>query len=549
MFNRAYRKIKKLFKPNKQSSSGEGAGPAEEQPLTANIEANIKELHSVFERCSDVVIRELVVNGEPPVKACLVFIDGMSDEHIISDHVMRALQLNPALIPQGQRLTGPHAFDLVKDNLIGAVSVKTVGAMPELVNQVVYGDAALLIDGVDTAILINARQWESRSVEEPFTEPVVRGPRDGFVERLRTNTTLVRRRIKTPRLKMETYKIGQLTETDVVVAYIEGIANPKVVEEVRRRLKRISIDGILESGYIEELIEDQPYSIFPQINVTERPDKVAANLLEGYVAIMVDNTPVVLIVPVTVPFLLQSSEDYYNRYPYAIFIRVLRFIALNIALLLPSLYIAIITYHHEMLPTPLFISIASQREGTPFPAFVEALFMETVFEILREAGIRLPRQIGQAVSIVGALVIGDAAVNAGLVSPAIVMVVALTAIASFTVPNFSASLSIRILRFPIMVLAATLGLFGIMTALMVILYHLCSLRSFGVPYLSPLAPMNLHDMEDTIIRMPRWSMHQRPQLVGYKNPQRMGQGQKPGPGHKGEKTVPGSKDKGGRGGA
>ncbi|MEW5954533.1 MAG: spore germination protein [Bacillota bacterium] len=540
MFNRAYRKIKKLLKQNKQAGSGDGAGSAGQQPLAADLGRNIQELRSIFERCSDVVMRQLVINGEPPVDAFLVYIDGMVDVHLISDHVMRALQMNPALVPRNQRLTGPDAFSKIKDSFIGVVGIKTTSDMQQLVRQVVYGDAGLLIDGVAAAMVINARQWESRTVEESNTEPVVRGPRDGFTEKLRTNTTLVRRRIKSHRLKMENYKIGQLTQTDVVVAYIDGIANDKVVEEVRRRLKRIKIDGILESGYIEELIEDQPYSIFPQVNVTERPDKLAANLLEGYVAIMVDNTPVTLIVPVTVPFLLQSSEDYYNRYLYAIFVRMLRFLALNIALLLPSLYIAITTYHQEMLPTLLFISIASQREGMPFPAFVEALFMETVFEILREAGIRLPRQIGQAVSIVGALVIGDAAVKAGLVSPAIVMVVALTAIASFTIPNYSASFSIRILRFPIMVLAAILGLFGIMTALMVILYHLCSLRSFGVPYLSPLAPINFHDMQDTIIRMPRWSMFQRPQLVAYKDPRRMSRGQKPGPGRQ---------DKGDRGDA
>jgi spore germination protein KA len=540
MFNRAYRKIKKLLKQNKQAGSGDGAGSAGQQPLAADLGRNIQELRSIFERCSDVVMRQLVINGEPPVDAFLVYIDGMVDVHLISDHVMRALQMNPALVPRNQRLTGPDAFSKIKDSFIGVVGIKTTSDMQQLVRQVVYGDAGLLIDGVAAAMVINARQWESRTVEESNTEPVVRGPRDGFTEKLRTNTTLVRRRIKSHRLKMENYKIGQLTQTDVVVAYIDGIANDKVVEEVRRRLKRINIDGILESGYIEELIEDQPYSIFPQVNVTERPDKLAANLLEGYVAIMVDNTPVTLIVPVTVPFLLQSSEDYYNRYLYAIFVRVLRFIALNIALLLPSLYIAITTYHQEMLPTLLFISIASQREGMPFPAFVEALFMETVFEILREAGIRLPRQIGQAVSIVGALVIGDAAVKAGLVSPAIVMVVALTAIASFTIPNYSASFSIRILRFPIMVLAAILGLFGVMTALMVILYHLCSLRSFGVPYLSPLAPINFHDMQDTLIRMPRWSMFQRPRLVAYKDPRRMSRGQKPGPGRQ---------DKGDRGDA
>lgn len=233
-------------------------------------------------------------------------------------------------------------------------------------------------------------------------------------------------------------------------------------------------------------------------------------------AVFVDNTPFVLLVPATLPQFLQSAEDYYNRYLYATFVRLLRFLALNVALLLPSLYIAIVTFHQEMLPTPLLFSIASQREGVPFPALVEALFMETLFEILREAGVRLPRPVGQAVSIVGALVIGEAAMRAGLVSPAMVMVVSATAVASFTIPTVSGSYAIRLLRFPMMFLAASLGLFGIMAGLMAILIHLCGLRSFGIPYLFPLAPASAQDMKDIVARAPWWGMLTRPRFISRK---------------------------------
>jgi spore germination protein KA len=382
------------------------------------------------------------------------------------------------------------------------------------------GNTALLIDGEKTALVLGTKGWESRSIEEPPAEPVVRGPREGFTEKMFTNTVLVRRRIKSSRLKLELMKVGLLTKTDIGIMYIDGIANNKVVEEVKKRLGRIDTDGILESGYIEEYIQDEWMTPFPQVLSTERPDRVVAHLLEGNVAILVDTTPFVLLVPVTFFHFLQSPEDYYTQWMATAMIRILRITAVNIALLLPALYIAITTFHQEMLPTSLLISIASAREGVPFPAFVEAFIMEAVFELLREAGIRLPRPVGQAVSIVGALVIGQAAVSAGLVSPAVVIIVALTAIASFSMPNYAGAFPLRIIRFPLMVFAASLGLYGIMMGLIAILIHLCSLRSFGVPYISPIAPFNRNDMKDLVIRFPLWSMFTRPRMIGYKDPKR-----------------------------
>ena len=287
--------------------------------------------------------------------------------------------------------------------------------------------------------------WDRRSVEEPLGESVVRGPRDGFTETLLTNETLVRRRIRNPRLWFERMVLGEVTQTTVSIGYIKGIADEAMVEEVRQRLKRIKVDSILESGYLEEYIQDSPWAIFPQIIRTERPDIVAGNLLEGRIAVFTDNTPFVLVLPITLNQLLSSPEDYYERFPTGTLIRLLRFVSFLISLTLPAIYIAITTYHQELLPTDLILAIASARQGVPFPALVEALIMETVFEILREAGIRLPRVIGQAVSIVGALVIGDAAVSAGLVSPAMVIVVATTAIASFATPHFGVAISARVL--------------------------------------------------------------------------------------------------------
>lgn len=326
------------------------------------------------------------------------------------------------------------------------------------------------------------------------------------------------------------------TKTCIIVTYIEGLVEPSLVTEVNSRLSRIEIDGILESGYIEELIEDQPSSPFPQILSTERPDVVCGNLLEGRIAILVDGTPFVLIAPTTLFSLLQSSEDYYQRSLASTAIRWLRYFFTAMSFVLPSLYVALITYHHEMVPTSLLISMASSREAVPFPALVEAMIMEVTFEALREAGVRLPKQVGAAVSIVGALVIGQAAVQAGLVSAPMVIVVAITGIASFMIPHYIAGISIRLLRFPMMLLAGTLGLLGIMLGVIMAVVHLCSLRSLGVPYLSPVGPLRVQELKDTLVRAPWWMMDTRPKLLGEANPHRQAPGMKPGPTNGGDAT-------------
>lgn len=356
-----------------------------------------------------------------------------------------------------------------------------------------------------------------RGLEEPSSQTVVRGPKEGFTETLRINTSLIRRRIKNTNLWIETLSVGEKTQTDVALLYIKGIANDKIIQEVRNRMNKINIDAILESGYIEELIQDESYTIFPTIHNTERPDAACGSLLEGRIIIMVDGTPFVLIVPALFIEFFQSSEDYYQRADISTLLRLLRFLCLFLALLTPSAYIAVTTFHQEMLPTRLLISLAAQREGVPFPAIVEAIMMEITFEILREAGVRMPRAVGPAISIVGALVLGQAAVEAGVVSATMVIIVSLTAIASFVSPTFNMGIAIRILRFVFMILAATFGLFGIIIGLIIMVAHLASLRSFGVPYLSPMAPFIAGDQKDAILRIPLWGMLSRPRLISQKD--------------------------------
>ncbi|SMB99816.1 spore germination protein KA [Thermanaeromonas toyohensis ToBE] len=534
---RPYRKPLRLFQHRQKgasrsrgSSGGQGKKfpypPLDHYILTPDLKDNLQQLKEIFHNSSDVVKRDFLIGGQ--AKAAIIYIDGLADKKLIEDTLLRTLQhIPPDLARTLVEKTAP--LDRVVEIIVPLADVSPVESVSDIVNHVLCGDAVLLFDGYTKALATSTRSWEHRSIDEPLTESAVRGSREGFVENLRTNTALIRRRLKTPALKVENLCLGRYSQTNVALVYLHTLADPALLQEVRRRLERINIDGILESAYIEELIEDNPASPFPQIDHTERPDKVVAALLEGRVALLIDNTPYALIVPTVFIQFMQASEDYYERYWLASFLRLLRFVVLNIALLLPSIYVAVSTYHQEMLPTRLLIRLAAQREGVPFPALVEALLLELVFEVLREAGVRLPRMVGQAVSIVGALVIGEAAVSAGLFSPAMVIVVALTGISSFALPIFAMAITIRLLRFIMLILAGVLGFYGIMIGLLAVLIHLTTLRSFGVDYLSPVTPYHVRDFKDVFVRTPLWARFTRPTRIGYRDPWRQGAPLRPTP--------------------
>jgi len=469
-------------------------------PIRNRLEANRRWLEERLKDNFDVVIQDIEHRGK--TVAFLVFIEGMADSEAISDHVMAPLL----------RQEWDH---------ISASQRSEAGDFETVLDAVFSGNGAVFFDNTDKATIVNVRGGTRRGVEEPNSEAVIRGPREGFNENLRTNTALVRFKIQSPNLKMEAFTIGKETRTQVVLAYMEDIIDPGVLREVRERLRKIEIDGILESGYIEEFIEDDSYSPFPQFQYTERPDTAAAQLLEGRFAIFVDGSPFVLMAPVTLMELLQASEDYYERFMIGSMIRILRIAFTLLALYLPGVYVAVMTYHQDMIPTNLLLSIAAAREAIPFPTIVEALIMEVSFEALREASIRLPRTIGQAVSILGALVVGQAAVEAGIVSAPMVIIVSLTGIASFTIPRFNLAITMRMLRFPMMIMAGVFGLFGIVVGMVLITSHLSRLRSFGVPYLSGLAPASPKDKHDLFVRLPWKRQLTRNHEIAHLNRKRM----------------------------
>lgn len=514
------KKIKKLKQQKKYTQQQNDQAT---KAIHSSLQDQIDYIKEKTGNSTDVIIRRLQLGDGRGPDTAVVFVEGIADSKAINDFLIESI-MNKHPVESRQPI-----FEILFKEVVALGDVKEITDWDNLYLSLMSGESIILVDGVQKAISASTKGGEQRSVQEPSSQLTVRGPRDGFTESIRTNTALIRRRIQNPDLWLENMKIGSVTKTDVSIMYIKGIAKDEIVEEVRNRLKRIEIDSILESGYIEQLIEDTAFTTFPTLYHTERPDMVAGNLLEGRVAIIVNGTPFVLIAPAVFIQFFQSVEDYYGRADIATALRFLRILIFFISIIAPAAYIAVTTFHQEMIPTQLLVAIAAQRESVPFPALVEALIMEVSFEILREAGVRMPRAVGSAISIVGALVIGQAAVQAGIVSPAMVIIVAITAIANFATPAFAVAISARLIRFGFMFAAATFGFYGIILGVIILAVHLCSLRSFGVPYLTPMSPLIPANLGDTIVRLPLWAQKKRPRLFSDNKENRVGDNQKPQP--------------------
>ena len=396
------------------------------------------------------------------------------------------------------------------ESALHTVHVRRVKTRQELNVALSDGKAVLCIDGSKEALTLDVSQPPGRPIEKAEIEPTIEGPQEAFVENLELNIALLRKRIRSPRFKVESIRIGVYSKTNVSILYIEGIVKPDLVEEAHQRLRKISIDSVNDINKLRELIGDAPYTVFPTTEETERPDRVVAGLLQGRVAIMLDGAPTGLMVPTQFIHFLTAAEDYYMNYTLTLFIRILRHMAYWASLLLPSLYVALLSFNQDLMPTPLLVSMASQHRGIPFPTILEALGMMCAFEVLREAGTRLPRAVGQSVSIVGTLIIGDAAVRAGLVSPGMVIVVAGTGVASFALPAYGFVNSSRIIQFLFVIVAGIAGLVGIVVFGFILVTHLVSLRSFGVPYMAPIAPFSWQDIKDSFFRAPWFANTKRP---------------------------------------
>lgn len=505
------RKKNKFLEERYQQKLEETVGDTE---IHENLEQNLQYVKRVLGESYDLVTRKLVIDETNGRYAGIIYLDDMVNKDLVHKFI-----IHPLISIGETKETEKDLWETVVEKVVEAGETKPADGMKSVIDGILSGDTILLIDGYKKALIMGTKGWYNSS-REPRAEHLIRGSREGFTETLNFNIGMIRHRLKDPDLRIKLYSLGKRTKTVVNLVYIEGIANPQIVKEVEERIKRIEIDGVLETGYIEEFIQDHVWSPFPQLQNTERPDVVVGNLLEGKVAILADGTPHALIAPAVFTQFYYSPEDYYERYLIATFLRFVRLISLFAALLLPALYIAFSSYHPEMIPSKLSLAMAAGRSTVPFPSIVEALLMEFSVEVLREASIRLPAPIGPTIGIVGALVIGEAAVSAGLVSPAMVIVVAITTISSYANPNYNAAISVRLLRFPLMIAATVFGLYGIMLGVMLILLHLVELRSFGVPYVAPFSPFQGQDSKDTLFRAPWQWMNRRPVIYRPQNEQR-----------------------------
>lgn len=523
MFRRIlkYIKFKNFIKSEQKAGSNKKHYFEEQRPLDMSLENNICAVKKLLHGSSDIIYREFYFGVKNQTKAFVSFVDGLGDKKLILEYIVKSLTVDIHIIDSDGRLSGKKdLFYELKKHILNIVEASEVNTFDEAVDSILSGDTLLMIEGSKSGLSISAKGGEKRGIMPPENEVVVRGPHEAFVETLRTNTSLLRRIIKNPNLVFEELVLGKETHTDIAIAYIKGIANEKIVEEIRRRLNRIDIDAILESGYLEQLIEDNPFSPFATVGNSERPDKVASKLLEGRVAIICNGTPIVLTVPYLFTEALQVPEDYYSRPLYSNFMRFLRLLALLITLTLPALYISLLTFHQEMVPTTLLITFAASREGVPFPVFLETLLSELIFKMLRESGIRMPRSLGQAVSIVGTLVIGEAAVSGGFIGAPMVIITSLSAITGFINPAVYDS--VVVFKFILIFLSGAFGLYGVTIGLICMLAHMCSLRSFGVQYMSPFAPTSRSDLKDSIIRLPLWLMKSRPKAIAGSRSKRQG---------------------------
>ncbi|QSO45839.1 spore germination protein [Alicyclobacillus mengziensis] len=471
----------------------------EDKEFPSDIAKVLSLIEDRWASCADVQYRHLHVEG---IRVTLVFIAGLVDEDMAQRGVIG---------PLTRYSTGAVTVDNLRDTLWTTKTDET-GELSAVYRAIADGKMVLLIDGQSRALVVDVNRDPERPIERSQNEPAIQGPQEAFIENMQTNIALIRKRLRTSKLKVEFMRLGTYTETPIALVYINGIVKPGYLDEARSRLGRIDIDGIIATNQVRELIADSARSPFRLTEVTERPDRVVAGLLQGRLYIFINGSPNVIAVPSIFVNGLIASEDYYGHYMIAFPLRILRHVMYWASLLLPSLYIALLSYNQDLVPTPLLISLESQHEGIPFPTVVEALVMQTAFEALREAGLRLPRAVGQSVSIVGALVIGDAAVNANIVSPGMVIVVATAGVASYTIPSQDLVNANRILQYPFMIAASVLGLFGIASLGLVLVIHMLSLRSFGVPFMAPLAPFSWPDLRDTFIRAPWWAMNQRPQV-------------------------------------
>ncbi|WP_353093654.1 spore germination protein [Tissierella praeacuta] len=478
--------------------------------LSSSIEDNIKLIKDIFKNDDTIKFRRFQNQYNQDIKCLIVFINGMADNYLITENIIKPITINT------MECLEKSPIDYLQSQIILSSECEKTNNVLDIINSIIDGDTVLFLEGSDEVITIESKGWKTRDIQEPDVERVVRGPREGFNESIIINLSLIRRKLRTNNLKFKFMDLGEITYTKLCVCYIEGLAREDVLNNLYEQLNNIKTDGILDAKYIQEYISKEPYSVFEITYTTEKPDVAVAKLLEGRIVVIIDGTPVAITLPFLFIETFQSADDYYLNYYYASLNRILRIIGFFLTISIPAIYLSLVTYNQEMVPTPLIMSIYASRLDVPLPTVFELIGLLLVFEILREAGTRMPSYIGQALSIVGALVLGSAAVDAKFVSAPIVIVVGMSGITSLITPTLGGATII--IKIGLILLSSILGLYGYVIGMSFLLLHLLKLKSFGIPYMTNLATFTLQDLKDTGVRAPRWYMKYRPKHIAKKNP-------------------------------
>lgn len=487
-----------------------------EEKLLLSLKSNIDYIKYIFSDCGDIVYREFFAG----CNMCLVYIDNITNSVAIEESILTNLMNRSDMHGDGNEFIDRSLLEVVS-----VKDVKKIYTFEEVINAILSGDTVILCDEADSALQASTKGFPTRGVGSVKTEVSVLGPKDAFNESIAVNIVLIRRRIKDTKLKLKRMKIGTGTKTDIAIMYMEGIVNNEILKNVEKSLESVDIDGVYDSGYIEQLIEKEFTSPFPQIQITERPDKTASSLMEGRIAVVVDNSPYVILLPAPLNEFFQSADDYYERWEIMSFIRFMRYVGAFLAISLPGLFIALAVYNPSVLPVSLALKIAGSRQNIPFPTAAEMLVMEIAFELLIEAGIRLPSPVSSTIGIAGGIIIGQAAVEAGIVSPMIIIISALTAICTYVIPNTSVTAGIRIFKYIIIFTSSFFGLFGFWIGILLLLIHLSSIKTFGIPYLYPFCSASENgysDLKDSIFRLPLFMIKKRPVYANKENRKKQG---------------------------
>jgi spore germination protein len=486
--------------------------------LSKELAVNRSEAERLVNGCDDILIRPMKLGKEKKTDCFLVYIETAVSNMMLEDSVIGKL------LGHLEEMEESSVYQSIRENALGISDTKELFSMEEAMAAVLAGNAVLFVDHYDRAIKIGSKGYPGAGVQKAESEKVLRGSKEAFSESEKINTALIRKRIRDTHLKVKELPLGELSSTMTAILYMEDLVCPLILENIQRRLEGLQLDGILDSGQVEQLTEENWYSPFPQYQTTERPDRAAMALLEGRVVVVVDNSPEALLLPATMNSLFQTSDDYYRHFGIVSFLRLVRYAAAFLAVSLPGLYLSVTTLHPQILPTNLIVALAKAREGVPFPGLLEVLILELSFELLREAGLRMPGPIGNTIGIVGGLIVGQAAVSANLVSPMVVVVVAMTALGSFSIPNEELSEAFRLIKYVFLFLSAWFGILGLSVGWFLLLTHLARLKSFGISYLAPFSAWELNqkeDAKDSLVRFPLIFLTRRPVFARRGNRIRM----------------------------